>query len=43
VREFDRLLTYKLLLSIVSVALLAAVIKIQGIFADSPGRATKED
>ena len=41
VREFDRLLTQKLLLSVVSVALLVAVIKIQGIFADPPGRGTE--
>jgi len=41
VREFDRLLTQKLLLSVVSVVLLAAVIKIQGIFADPPGRDTR--
>ena len=41
VREFDRLLTQKLLLSVVSVVLLAGVIKMQGIFADPPGRATE--
>jgi len=38
VREFDRLLTQKLLFSIVSVVLLVGVIMMQGIFADSPGR-----
>ena len=43
VREFDRLLTQKLLFSIVSVVLLVAVIKLQGIFADGPSRAEKED
>jgi hypothetical protein len=41
VREFDRLLTQKLLFSIVSVALLAGVIKFQGIFAEAPGQATQ--
>lgn len=38
VREFDRLLTQKLILSAVSVVLLVGVIRIQEIFADGPSR-----
>jgi hypothetical protein len=38
VREFDRLLTHKLILSAVSVVLLIGVIRIQEIFADGQNR-----
>lgn len=38
VREFNRLLTLKLILSAVSIVLLIGVIRIQQIFADAPSR-----